>query len=67
MFQTTNQLGKLQNQDSFGSRHVRWAVGGPRWAKVQWPFEEPKSELPATILKATFSGLCTGIIPRKLG
>ena len=32
---------------------------------TQWPFQEPKLELP-TIYKAYFSGLCKGISPENM-
>ena len=31
----------------------------------QWPFQEPKLEVP-TIYKAYFSGLCKGIYPQNM-
>ena len=49
----------------FASHHTYLLVGIPQASSTQWPFQEPKLEVP-TIYKAHFSGLCKGIYPQNM-
>ena len=43
-----------------------WTIAISRASRIQWPFQEPKLEVPA-IYKAYVLGLCKGISPEKYG
>ena len=44
---------------------IYWIPGYVNLLIIQWPFQEPKLEVP-TIYKAYFSGLCKGISPQNM-
>ena len=55
--------GDLEKGGTSGDLHSCWT--SRKTTKDQWPFQEPKLEVP-TIYKAYFLGLCKGISPENM-